>query len=298
MAKKKPKKKRTYRQQPKIRWTKSQVQRLKETVDAYNKNVRRVKRRKDVGQYAPPTEKFKELKMQISSANELNRIVKQLNKFAKIKGKPEMYTNPHGVTMTQWLREKIKSDTLAENRRRMANTARIEGTEVYDFSGNVIPNARREQLKNENRLIQAKPETLKSVETFADLQKNLRRMAYLANPDVQLERLQQNMIKGIKKAIGLKGRKYIRMIRDMPLEELEIFYLENESMLEDFFNYESLKQAEIASAKDTEDVLEEEQPTTFEEAFSQDLDRMLGLRPKKQKTKKSNKKSKKKKSKK
>ena len=109
MAKKKPKKKRTYRQQPKIRWTKSQVQRLKETVDAYNKNVRRVKRRKDVGQYAPPTEKFKELKMQISSANELNRIVKQLNKFAKIKGKPEMYTNPHGVTMTQWQRQKMRS---------------------------------------------------------------------------------------------------------------------------------------------------------------------------------------------
>ena len=43
---------------PKIRWTKSQVQRLKEAVDAYNKNVRRVKRLKGYKELTPQTEKF------------------------------------------------------------------------------------------------------------------------------------------------------------------------------------------------------------------------------------------------
>ena len=264
MAKKKPKKKRTYRQQPKIRWTKSQVQRLKETVDAYNKNVRRVKRRKDVGQYAPPTEKFKELKMQISSANELNRIVKQLNKFAKIKGKPEMYTNPHGVTMTQWQRQKMRSDTQAENRYRQANLERLEGSEVYDFSGNVIPNAKREQLKNENRLIQAKPETIKTIETFVKFEKDIRKMAYLRNPEIQLKRMRDNMINGIKYVLGEeKGSKYIDKLNSMGTNEIEEFYLKNDLNIESFFRYQTESLAEMFGEE------------TYEDRFESNLEEML-----------------------
>lgn len=295
MAKKKPKKKRVYRQQPKIRWTKSQIQRLKETVDAYNKNVRRVKRRKDVGAYAPPTEKFKELKKQISSANELNRIVRQLGNFAKIKGKPEMYTNPHGVTMTQWAREKMRSDTLAENRRRTANIERLESGALYDFSGNLIPNAKREQLKSQHRLIEAKPETIKSVETFISLEKNLRRMAYLANPEIQLKRLKENMRKAIANVLGEQAIKYYEnFIDQMQVENFEEYYLENEDLLEDFFNYQSESMAEI------KDVKEDGEPVTYEDIFKNRLKQMIQryrhvtTKPKKQAKQKSKKRKKKK----
>lgn len=292
---KKPKKKRIYRQQPKIRWTKSQIQRLKETVDAYNKNVRRVKRRKDVGAYAPPTEKFSELRKQISSANELNRIVRQLGKFAKIKGKPDMYTNPHGVTMTQWSREKMRSDTLAENRRRMENIERLESGALYDFSGNLIPNAKREQLKSQHRLIEAKPETIKSVETFVSLEKNLRRMAYLANPKVQLKRLKENMKKAIANVLGKQSIKYYEnFIEQMEVENFEEYYLENEDLMEDFFNYQSESVAEIIEVK------EDGEPLTYEDIFKNRLKQMIqryrhvSTKPKKQTKKKSKKRKKKK----
>lgn len=264
MAKKKPKKKRVYRQQPKIRWTKSQIQRLKETVDAYNKNVRRVKRRKDVGAYAPPTEKFNELKKQISSANELNRIVRQLGNFAKIKGKPDMYTNPHGVTMTQWQRNKMKSDIQAENRSRKIKIEKIESGAVYDFDGNVIPNAKREQLKNEFRLIQAKPETIKTIETFVKFEKDIRKLSYLRNPEVQLKRMRDNMIQGIEYVLGKdNGKKYIDKLKSMDAGEIEEFYLKNELSIESFFRYQTESLAEMFGEE------------TYESRFESNLEEML-----------------------
>lgn len=250
---------------PHIRWTKSQVQRLKEAVDAYNKNVRRVKRLKGYKDLAPQTEKFKELKLQIGTAKELNRITRQLNKFATIKGRPKIYTNPHGVEMLQWRREKMRSDTLAENRRRLEKTKKLTEGKVYDRDGNLIPNARREQMLNENRLIEAKPETIKSITTFVDLEKNLRRLAYLANPEVQLKRLRDNMITSIEFVLGSEGgKKYINRLNEMTAEELEDFYLENENELDDYFNYRSNMIAEGSTQQ-------------FEDVYENKLNEMLGL---------------------
>lgn len=249
---------------PQIKWTKSQTQRLKEAVDAYNKNVRRVKRLKGYKELAPQTEKFKQLKTQIGTAKELNRITRWLNKFADIKGRPKVYTNPHGVEMLQWRREKIRSDTLAENRRRMEKTKKLTEGKVYDREGNLIPNARREQMLNENRLIKATPETIKTVTSFVDLEKNLRKMAYLANPEVQLKRLRDNIINGIEFVLGEEGgKKYINRLNEMTAEELEDFYLENENSLDDYFNYRSNI---IADGN-----------AQFETVFENKLNDMLGL---------------------
>lgn len=255
---------------PHIRWTKSQVQRLKEAVDAYNKNVRRVKRLKGYKDLAPQTEKFKELKEQIGTAKELNRITRLLNKFASIKGRPKVYTNPHGVEMLQWRREKIRSDERAENKRRKDNRERLSRSVVYDYNGNAIPNATREQMLNENRPINAKPETIKSVRTLIDLEKNLRRMAYLANPVVQLERLKDNMKKAIFKVLGEQAVSYYEnAIEQMQVSNFESFYLENEGLFDDFFNYESERVAEIKAVKANGE------PLTYEDIFKNRLKTMF-----------------------
>ena len=252
---------------PRIKWTKSQTQRLKEAVDAYNKNVRRVKRLKGYKELAPQTEKLKDIKALIGTAKELNRVTRWLNKFAEEKGQPKIYTNPHGVKMLQWRREKMKADTISENKRRKANRARLSKGVVYDYDGNLIPNAKREQMLNENRLIEAKPETIKSIETFIDLEKNLRKMAYLANPEVQLKRLRDNMITGINYVIGEEqGRKYIDRLNEMTIDELEELYLKNDLNLDEYFNYRAYLIAD-----------REENAIPYEVTFEKELNEMLGL---------------------
>lgn len=252
---------------PRIRWTKSQVQKLKEAVDAYNKNVRRVSRLKGYKELTPQTEKFKQLKTEIGTAQELKRTIKWLTKFAEIKGRPKIYTNPHGVTMLEWRRKRMTANIISENKRRKARQEQLKEQAVYDYNGNVIPNAKKEQLLSENRLINARPETLRTVKTFVDLEKNIRRMAYLANPEVQLQRLRDNIISGIEYVLGKdKGAQYIDKLNGFTIEELEEMYLRSENILGEYFKY----RADTIAYR-----LNDAQP--YETEFEQNLNEMLNL---------------------
>lgn len=237
---------------PKIRWTKTQLARFDRAVKAFNKNVRRIKRRKDVGAYAPETIKSKEIKQTITTAKELNRVVKWLNEFAEIKGKPKMYTNPHGVTMTDWQRRKINADIRKENIRRKKETEKLQKRTVYDEHGNPIENASLENMKYENKEISTSPENVTSQESFVNLNKRLQKMAYTMNPEIQLQRMRDNLIQSIKSNFpNGEANDIINKLNSMTDEEIESFYLENadvidrgEIFISDFIKYQDDEQAE------------------------------------------------------
>jgi hypothetical protein len=236
----------------KIRWTKTQLARFDRAVKAFNKNVRRIKRRKDVGAYAPETIKSKEIKQTITTARELNRVVKWLNEFAQIKGKPKMYTNPQGVTMTDWQRRKLNADIRKENIRRRKETEKLQKRTVYDEHGNPIKNASLENMKYENKEITTTPETVTSQESFVNLNKRLQKMAYTMNPEIQLQRMRENLIQSIKSNFpNGEANDIINKLNSMTDEEVESFYLENadvidrgEIFISDFIKYQDDEQAE------------------------------------------------------
>lgn len=236
----------------KIRWTKTQLARFDRAVKAFNKNVRRIKRRKDVGVYAPETIKSKEIKQTITTAKELNRVVKWLNEFAEIKGKPKMYTNPQGVTMTDWQRRKLNADIRKENIRRRKETEKLQKRTVYDEHGNPIKNASLENMKYENKEISTTPENVTTQESFVNLNKRLQKMAYTMNPEIQLRRMRDNLIQSIKSNFpNGEANDIINKLNSMTDEEIESFYLENadvidrgEIFISDFIKYQDVEQAE------------------------------------------------------
>ena len=236
----------------KIRWTKTQLARFDRAVKAFNKNVRRIKRRKDVGVYAPETIKSKEIKQTITTARELNRVVKWLNEFAEIKGKPKMYTNPHGVTMTDWQRRKTNADIRKENIRRRKETEKLQKRTVYDEHGNPIENASLENMKYENKEISTSPENVTSQESFVNLNKRLQKMAYTMNPEIQLQRMRDNLIQSIKSNFpNGEANDIIDKLNSMTDDEVESFYFENadvidrgEIFISDFIKYQDDEEAE------------------------------------------------------
>ena len=236
----------------KIRWTKTQLARFDRAVKAFNKNVRRIKRRKDVGVYAPETIKSKEIKQTITTAKELNRVVKWHNEFAEIKGKPKMYTNPQGVTMTDWQRRKLNADIRKENIRRRKETEKLQKRTVYDEYGNPIKNASLENMKYENKEISTTPENVTSQESFVNLNKRLQKMAYTMNPEIQLQRMRDNLIQSIKSNFpNGEANDIIDKLKSMTDDEIESFYLENadvidrgEIFISDFIKYQDDEQAE------------------------------------------------------
>jgi hypothetical protein len=236
----------------KIRWTKTQLARFDRAVKAFNKNVRRIKRRKDVGAYAPETIKLKEIKQTITTEKELNRVVKWLNEFAEIKGKPKMYTNPQGVTMTDWQRRKLNADIRKENIRRRKETEKLQKRTVYDEHSNPIKNASLENMKYENKEITTTPKTVTSQESFVNLNKRLQKMAYTMNPEIQLQRMRDNLIQSIKSNFpNGEANDIINKLNSMTDEEVESFYLENadtidrgEIFISDFIKYQDDEQAE------------------------------------------------------
>ena len=91
-----------------IRWTKGQQERLRKAVDTFRKKVERYKK-SDIAEALPSVPKIRELKKQISTAKELNDLVKDLRAFSTgaNKGKPQIYVNPQGVKMTEWERKRV-----------------------------------------------------------------------------------------------------------------------------------------------------------------------------------------------
>lgn len=232
-----------------ISWNKRQLNRLANAVKAFNKNLRRIKRRKDIGnQINLQSINKHELKRQIGTAKELNRIVNQLNKFAEIKGKPKMYTNKQGVTMTEWEHRKINSDIRVINNERKRKQEQIEKATVYDYSGNPIPNAVREQSKYENKPIQTSPENVSNVENLKLLSKRINKILFNINPEIQLDALKRGLQKAIDTNLpNEEGERFKCILESMSYEQLEEMYIENSDIINngDAFNY-AIYQSSVA----------------------------------------------------
>lgn len=226
---------------PKISWNKKQKQKLNEAVKAFNKNLRRIKRRKDIGsQITLKSINRFDIRKTIHSSKDLSRVLKQLNEFAYIKGKPKMYTNKQGVSMLEWQRRKINSDIRIENNLRKKEQKKLENVTVYDYSGNPIPNAVVEQSKYENKPIGTTPENVKSKDALGLLEKRIYRINKNRNPEIQLH----NLASSIKKAIEINmpdgsGQEIIDIIDSMSYAELEEVYINNGDEINngEVFNY-------------------------------------------------------------
>lgn len=93
-----------------IRWKKGDYIRLGQAVANFNKKVKALQ--VDEKDYLPDLQNYKDLKEDIYSRKELNRVINSLKNFSK-KGAEDLYTTEGGEELTKW---EFKEINKARNR--------------------------------------------------------------------------------------------------------------------------------------------------------------------------------------
>lgn len=93
-----------------IRWKKGDYIKLGQAVSNFNKKIKALQ--VDEREYLPDLRDYKELKDEIYSRKELNRVINSLKSFSK-KGAEDIYTTEAGEELTKW---EFREITKARNR--------------------------------------------------------------------------------------------------------------------------------------------------------------------------------------
>lgn len=86
--------------QSQIRWSRSDYARLGRAVSDFNKKVREIETEENK-LYLPDEQKYKDIKSQITTRSELNRVINSLRRFNR-EGAENIASNKVGQTMTAW----------------------------------------------------------------------------------------------------------------------------------------------------------------------------------------------------
>lgn len=132
-----------------IKWTDSQVKRLRNEVRAYNTALTKAaKRDPAIVQFLPERLNVKELRQQISTAKDLNKFVKQVKKQ---RAKPlNLTTTEGGVTTTSWELERVeevyaKAERARAKRRKLSKIPQKEGRIGTEWEAAYRPRTRTPQ---------------------------------------------------------------------------------------------------------------------------------------------------------
>ena len=127
-----------------IRWTRSDYAKLSYAVREFNKRVTELEGLEQ--NIAPPSFDYKEVKENIYSRRELNRVIKSLKRFGK-ESQQRVVETPAGVKLTQWELSELKK---AQKRSisRTTDKARL----IVESDINVMGDKDFKQLSNANML--------------------------------------------------------------------------------------------------------------------------------------------------
>jgi len=113
-----------------IHWRRSDYSKLSHLVRKVNKKVFEIEvKRPDIAGYQPAMLDYKELKNQIKTRADFNRIMNKYNRYLQ-QGSEEIVTNKHGVSDTVWAKKEFSISQRADNLRKAHKRAEIEAKEV------------------------------------------------------------------------------------------------------------------------------------------------------------------------
>lgn len=87
-----------------IKWTRGNEIELKKAINSFNNKINKLTNKID---YLPDTINFQETKKRITTQNELNRYIKELNKF-KRESATNLYVTEGGAKITEWERTTVE----------------------------------------------------------------------------------------------------------------------------------------------------------------------------------------------
>ena len=90
-----------------IKWTKEDERMLKQVVSRFNKKVNRLEEKLDDSSYIPDLVDYSETKKLITTRNELNRVLKSLQRFST-RGAEKKTTLQSGVEISSWEKKELQ----------------------------------------------------------------------------------------------------------------------------------------------------------------------------------------------
>lgn len=120
---------------------------LGKAVANFNRKIKRIETEENKG-YLPETLDFKDVKENITTRRELNRIIQNLRNFNK-EGAEELYQNDAGEEMTKWEKD-VLQDEISRGIRRLNKELRSVDKTKYPFETDVELNLKQRinNLKN------------------------------------------------------------------------------------------------------------------------------------------------------
>lgn len=194
-----------------IRWKRGDYVRLGRAVSDFNKKIRKV-RTIENELYLPEELNYSDVKNDILTRSELNRIINSLNRF-KQEGAEELYETDAGEQLTNWERNELRINQRTA-RRRLA-------TEIKEYN--------EEPLKHDSKYTRAQMGSTvlqEMVDTFNNLGK--------------IEKLTGYEFQSLRNRLKRRGRSDYSFRRAINYKEK---YIEVMEKYKDFDNYDKLKEA-------------------------------------------------------
>ena len=214
-----------------IRWRKEDSIELQRAINKFNRNIKKLEKLDNIVDYLPSKVKYADLRQDINSRQDFNRIINSLRAFSK-KGAAELVTLESGQITTKWQYHR-------------ANVARSRAIRTLQVKRISIENDPRAGLMGDARIaeIEATIESLNKLETRKgyEFKKSYERIIKIGDLDNELKKAVQyrrNYLDALEQMSGYDNYrmlyKKLLNIRD-PFKFFEL--LKKSTTLRDLFEY-------------------------------------------------------------
>lgn len=214
-----------------IRWRKEDSIELQRAINSFNRNVRKLRREENKLDYLPDTVKYSDIRKDIISRKEFNRVISSLRAFSK-KGAADIIETSSGQEITRWEYSEIK-----KARTRAIKSLNVERIKIEQGLHNNLMGDKRireieSTIKNLNELESTKGYDFKRISNRAKA---------LGNLDLELQRAKvykENYLNALEQMSGYQN--YDKLLNELnkiknPIKFYE--YIQKSNVLSDLFIY-------------------------------------------------------------
>lgn len=214
-----------------IKWRKEDSIALQRAINSFNRNVRKLRRQEGKTDYLPDTVTYNELRDNIISRKELNRVITSLRNFSK-KGAADLYETTSGEHITKWEYQEIK-----KARTRAIKTLNLERMKIEQgFKSSLMGDKRIREIESTIK-------NLNNLETASgyEFERIKKRAEVLGQADIELKRAmtyRQNYLNALEQMSGYEN--YDKLLSELnkiknPIKFYE--YIQKSNVLSDLFIY-------------------------------------------------------------
>ena len=213
-----------------INWKKGDYITLGKAVSQFNRKINELQK-EERRTYLPELINYKDIKENITTRRELQRVIKSLRRF-KEEGAEELYTTKAGEELTKWERKELGIQTGIARRRLQAELKELNKPLESGFSRVQMGSIRA-------RKIEAQLKNLKELETKKgyEFKRQKERIKNAGSSDYQMKRAityKKNYIEDMKKYSHLKNYELLKVKMESFVNPFDFYeYVKDKELIKD-----------------------------------------------------------------